>query len=941
MKKVLSGLLVLLTMLSLWLVAACAENSNLLNNGGFEQVSVSGEPDGWYTSAYRTQEGYTRFEITDEKAHTGRYSAKITNANANDARYVYSLSVKPETMYRFSGYVLVEEMGEAGNGANLSIEDVYSFSERVFDTQGEWKYIEWYGETQPGQTDVQLDARIGGYGAESQGIAYFDDLSVVEVTTLPAGVTASLWYNVDTGNADSASGDDAADSSKTKSTLLFTLLACAFMVLVALGVRGLLPETGLKPKHNRFVLFAFAAGLLVAFAIRLYLGGAVQGYSVDMNCFSAWSLRMASEGPWGFYSPDVFCDYPPGYMLLLWPVGLLIRAVGYADSPMIRLIVKSIPILCDMGVAIALFAYAKKRLPIKAAVFVALFFALNPAVLVNGAAWGQVDTVLGMLMLFTAMAAMENRWRAALPLFVTAVLMKPQALLFAPVGLIWLVMALVTDRQNRKAQWRQVWQGLLIALGCALALVAPFAVNQSDPAWLLTLYQKTLSSYNYAALNTANLMYLLGGNWSPLSSDGSVQIVTLSWWVPAVTGTLLMVFGFFAAKLQQGVGAVKTRLRGLRAPETADEGATSDRRRLPLGLLCLLFGVGFAVSAAFPCTFISYGTCWMVFAYLFALVGMIADRRADALPFYLALMLIGVYVTGVKIHERYLFAALALLPLAYIRTRDRRLLWLCAGFSVTTFLNTAIVLDNSILFGASMGHLNSDTLALNDTLCIINLFLYIAAGWIAVTGLKPSENLSTETRKTAWTNACYRDALLEPRDARLHLTLKDYAIIGITMALYACLTFTNLGSTKAPQTAWVATSESEQVVLKLDREQTFKTLYYAGVSYNNFSISVSSDGVNWSDAYPCEMREGLCYRWNYAITSVDQGEGSVKFNDNNPDNILWLTGRYLRINAESAGLNLWEVILRDQNGNQIPVTLTEHTGAKNVLETGKPAENLI
>ena len=79
------------------------------------------------------------------------------------------------------------------------------------------------------------------------------------------------------------------------------------------------------------------------------------------------------------------------------------------------------------------------------------------------------------------------------------------------------------------------------------------------------------------------------------------------------------------------------------------------------------------------------------------------------------------YVLGLKIHERYLFAACALLPLAYIGTKDRRLIWLCAGLSVTTFINTAIVLDNSILFGASMGHLNPDTGAVNAILCIANL----------------------------------------------------------------------------------------------------------------------------------------------------------------------------------------------------------------------------
>ena len=187
MKKLFSVLLLLSLLLSLCTAHAYAAEANLLTNGGFEKVNAAGEPDDWYTTAYRTQEGYTRFEITTEKAHSGTHSAKITNANLNDARYVCSVPVKPERMYRVSGYILVDGMEDSGNGANLAVEGVYSFSECVYDTQGQWKYVEWYGETKEGQTEIQLGVRIGGYGAESQGIAYFDDIAVEDVQTLPDG----------------------------------------------------------------------------------------------------------------------------------------------------------------------------------------------------------------------------------------------------------------------------------------------------------------------------------------------------------------------------------------------------------------------------------------------------------------------------------------------------------------------------------------------------------------------------------------------------------------------------------------------------------------------------------------------------------------------------------------------------------------------------------
>ena len=139
----------------------------------------------------------------------------------------------------------------------------------------------------------------------------------------------------------------------------------------------------------------------------------------------------------------------------------------------------------------------------------------------------------------------------------------------------------------------------------------------------------------------------------------------------------------------------------------------------------------------------------------------------------------------------------------------------------------------------------------------------------------------------------------------------------------------------------MSTSADEQVVLELEDVQTFSMLYYAGVCDNDFSISISQDGLNWSEPVPCRMRQGLCYRWLYALRYDDSGS-TVEYTSDSPENVLWFTGKYLRIHAQAAGLNLWEVVLRDKEGNNLPVTVASHTGAKpELLNESKPAENLI
>ena len=167
MKKLLFGVLIAVLLFG----SACADGDNLLANGGFEDVNASGMPEDWYTVSYRDADSNTLFEVTDEEAHTGSYSARIVNANANDARYVTTVKVEPESMYRVSGYILVKGMEDAGNGANFALENLYASSESLFDTGGEWQYVEWYWRNRYGpdggrarRTGGRLQRGEQGYG---------------------------------------------------------------------------------------------------------------------------------------------------------------------------------------------------------------------------------------------------------------------------------------------------------------------------------------------------------------------------------------------------------------------------------------------------------------------------------------------------------------------------------------------------------------------------------------------------------------------------------------------------------------------------------------------------------------------------------------------------------------------------------------------------------
>jgi len=94
MKRVMATVWTFILMFSLLCPSALADGANLLKNGGFENLTSADMSEDWYTVAYRTQAGYSRLTVTDEKAHTGRYSAVVENASSNDARFTCTVKVE-------------------------------------------------------------------------------------------------------------------------------------------------------------------------------------------------------------------------------------------------------------------------------------------------------------------------------------------------------------------------------------------------------------------------------------------------------------------------------------------------------------------------------------------------------------------------------------------------------------------------------------------------------------------------------------------------------------------------------------------------------------------------------------------------------------------------------------------------------------------------------
>ena len=310
-------------------------------------------------------------------------------------------------------------------------------------------------------------------------------------------------------------------------TVIFIIMSVLiYLTYIPQGVPG--GKGRKKEKSGRGGLYA----VLFAGIILRYTGAFFEyGHSTDMNCFSAWALRMAEVGPGKFYSPDVFTDYPPGYMYIMWIIGFIKKLIPMGDTAF-GMLLKTPAIVADILTAAFLYNMSRRSLNNYASCVIAFFAVVNPAIYINSAMWGQVDSIFTFLVLVCLHLIAERKLIQSFFVFALAVIVKPQALFYTPVILFAIAQETVYPKVDIKKLLKYIAWGVG-AIVFALLLSAPFGVNK-----VLSQYVGTLSSYQYKTVNAFNMWSMLGGNWEKLTT------------VSALVSTLAIIFSvLYAMKL--------------------------------------------------------------------------------------------------------------------------------------------------------------------------------------------------------------------------------------------------------------------------------------------------------------------------------------------------------------------------------------------------------
>lgn len=155
--------------------------SDQLVNGNFEQGpdKRGTTPTGWTHLGIRTS---TRATWDDKVSIKGKKSVRLTSTEPDDAGWIQTISVKPHTLYRLTGWIKTENVARSAEpvqaGANLSLLGTWTYTPGIQGTQ-DWKRVILDFNTED-RSQITIMARLGYWSGTTTGTAWFDDLRLKE-----------------------------------------------------------------------------------------------------------------------------------------------------------------------------------------------------------------------------------------------------------------------------------------------------------------------------------------------------------------------------------------------------------------------------------------------------------------------------------------------------------------------------------------------------------------------------------------------------------------------------------------------------------------------------------------------------------------------------------------------------------------------------------------
>ena len=230
-----------------------------------------------------------------------------------------------------------------------------------------------------------------------------------------------------------------------------------------------------------------------ALLLRLFLAFVVfpdSGHRSDLGILTDWAHELAANGPGAFYRPDsgYFADYPPVYLYILWLTGVVGRwwSTVFGGQDVTPAMIKLPFILADLGAGAFVLLLGRRLFGERAGLIGAVAFLFNPAVILVSTIWAQNDSIATMAVVAAAWLLVTGRTEGAAAVAVVAMLVKFQYGFFVPVvavvGLKRHLLGVSSDATlDRRPEPFRVLLALVVAAAALVVTCWPFGMVPFDP----------------------------------------------------------------------------------------------------------------------------------------------------------------------------------------------------------------------------------------------------------------------------------------------------------------------------------------------------------------------------------------------------------------------------------------------------------------------------
>lgn len=521
-KKLVFVILLLVVMCAVFVGCNKTGISDSVVNGGFENIS---ETDNIVTDWTKSKSGSFTFAPNendgsdDYNPNLGRRYATVSGGTATDEfDHLYtSVKLKSGRYYRLSALVNVENITPQQQvGAKVSFKNAAAFEGiNIIEKTSGWETREIYFQAATSK-EMLLYVGLGDSKNQPSGTVSFDNIVLEEVNNVPQDYQGSV---VRLQHIDSYT---LSDGGSTTFVVLFAIISILICIIAYFVLRMIFAkkEATIQPLggggKSGFVaamtgtVAKFSYLLAIAFLVRFFIVIFCYGMGSNITSLSEIGVMVTNNSFMSLLSGTTPVNQTSGVTIIMGLFGMIANALNMDYGSMGFAILVRIPsIIAEMIIVFLIYSYALKHQDEKQALVFGGLYAILPIFFIFGSMYASIQPIAICFLVAMCMAMLDKKYILTGCMFTLALIFSNLAILALPAVLVYQVMAIVKQKEQRIA----IILSMVCCLIVFLAISMPLCWSEfrkGNIFYYIKVMYNTFKAVSFVSVDTFNIYGLFG-----------------------------------------------------------------------------------------------------------------------------------------------------------------------------------------------------------------------------------------------------------------------------------------------------------------------------------------------------------------------------------------------------------------------------------------------